>query len=132
MAIRRVENQRSFLSVENLCFVIKELLSQNNIPSGIYNVADGAPLSIKDLIQLIAASQNKQASIFHIPKGLISSLAKLGDKLHLSLNSERLQKLTESYVVSNNKIVVAMGKPLPVKAKDGLLKTFRSFKEVKS
>jgi len=121
------ENQRSFLSVENLCFVIKELLIQTNIPSGIYNVADDTPLSTNDLIQLIAASQNKQAKIFHIPKGLISRLAKLGDYLHLPLNSERLQKLTESYVVSNNKIVAAMGKPLPVNAKDGLLKTFGSF-----
>ncbi len=121
------ENQRSFLSVENLCFVINELLTQTNIPSGIYNVADDTPLSTNDLIQLIAASQNKQAKIFHIPKGLISRLAKLGDYLHLPLNSERLQKLTESYVVSNNKIVAAMGKPLPVNAKDGLLKTFGSF-----
>jgi len=121
------ENQRSFLSVENLCFVINELLAQTNIPSGIYNVADDMPLSTNDLIQLIAASQNKKASIFHIPKGLISSLAKLGDYLHLPLNTERLQKLTESYVVCNNKIVAAMGKPLPINAKEGLLKTFGSF-----
>jgi len=47
--------------------------------------------------------------------------------LHLPLNSERLQKLTESYVVSNAKMTQAIGKPLPVKAKDGLLKTFGSF-----
>jgi len=90
-------------------------------------VSDDVPLSTNDLIQLIAASQNKQAKILHIPKSLISSLAKLGDYLHLPLNTERLQKLTESYVVSNHKIVTAMGKPLPVNAKDGLLKTFRSF-----
>ena len=122
------ENQRSFLSIENLCFVIKELLSQQDIPSGVYNVADDASLSTNELIQLIAASQNKQARILHIPKGLIGGLAKLGDFLHLPLNSERLQKLTESYVVSNAKIIQANGKPLPVNAKDGLLKTFESFK----
>ena len=123
------ENQRSFLSVENLCFVINELLTQTNIPSGIYNVADDTPLSTNDLIQLIAASQNKQAKIFNIPNGLISRMAKLGDYLHLPLNTERLQKLTESYVVSNNKIVTALGKPLPINAKDGLLKTFKSFRK---
>ena len=121
------ENQRSFLSIENMCFVIKELLTQQNIPSGIYNVADDAPLSTNELIQLMAVSQNKQARIFQIPKGFITRMAKLGDYLHLPLNSERLQKLTESYVVSNQKIVAAIGKPLPIASKEGLLKTFSSF-----
>ncbi|MHB1107276.1 MAG: NAD-dependent epimerase/dehydratase family protein [Lutibacter sp.] len=121
------ENQRSFLSIENLCFVIKELLSQNNIASGIYNVADDAPLSTSQLIQLIATSKNKQARIVAIPKNLITRMAKLGDQLHLPLNSERLQKLTESYVVSNAKIKQAIGKPFPVNSKEGLLKTLKSF-----
>jgi nucleoside-diphosphate-sugar epimerase len=121
------ENQRSFLSIENMCFVIKELLTQQNIPSGVYNVADDASLSTNELIQLIAVSQNKQARIFPISKGFIIRVAKLGDRLHLPLNSERLQKLTESYVVINAKITQAIGKPFPISAKDGLLKTFESF-----
>ena len=91
-------------------------------------MADDASLSTNELIQLIAASQNKQDRIVAIPKSFINRMAKLGDQLHLPLNTERLQKLTESYVVSNNKIVAAMGKPLPVNAKDGLLKTFGSFR----
>ena len=123
------ENQRSFLSVENLCFVIKELLSQKEIPSGIYNVADDTPLSTNELIQLIAVSQNKQARIFPISKGFISRMAKLGDRFYLPLNTERLQKLTESYVVSNAKITQAIGKQVPINAKEGLLKTFESFKK---
>ena len=124
------ENKRSFLSIENMCFVIKELLTQQNIPSGIYNVADDTPLSTNELIQLIAVSQNKQASIFYISKGFITRMAKLGDRLRLPLNTERLQKLTESYVVSNDKIVEAMGKSLPVSSSVGLLKTFGSFRKV--
>jgi nucleoside-diphosphate-sugar epimerase len=122
------ENQRSFLSIENMCFVIKELLTQNNIPSGIYNVADHEPLSTNELIQLITVSQNKQARIFNISKGFIVRMAKLGDRFHLPLNLGRLQKLTESYVVSNSKIKQAIGKQLPVNAKEGLLKTFESFR----
>jgi len=123
------ENQRSFLSVENLCFVIKELLSQNNIPSGIYNLADDASISTNELIQLIATSQNNQVRIFNIPKELIVGLAKLGDYLHLPLNRDRLKKLTESYVVSNEKILKALGTALPITAKDGLIKTIKSFQE---
>lgn len=121
------ENQRSFLTVENLCFVIKELLLTESIPTGVYNVADEASLSTNELIALIANSQKKANRILSISPRLISGMAQIGDFLHLPLNSERLQKLTESYVVSNVKLVAAIGKPLPVGAKEGLLKTMEGF-----
>jgi nucleoside-diphosphate-sugar epimerase len=121
------ENQRSFLSIDNLCFVIQELLNRNDIPSGIYNVADDKPLSTNELIGLISKSQNKLPKTLAIPKKLIFLLAKIGDILHLPLNSERLQKLTESYLVSNDKIVKAIGKPFPISAEEGFKKTFQSF-----
>lgn len=121
------ENQRSFLSIENLCFVIQEILNRNDITSGIYNVADDKPLSTNELILLISKSQNKAARTLAIPKKIIFLLAKIGDILHLPLNSERLQKLTQSYLVSNDKIVKALGKPLPFSAEEGFKKTFQSF-----
>jgi nucleoside-diphosphate-sugar epimerase len=121
------QNQRSFCSVENLCFIIKELIERNDIPSGIYNVADDEPISTNRLIQLIASSQKKTARISKIPKSIITLLARVGDFLHLPLNSERLQKLTESYVVSNGKIKAAIRKPLPISSEEGLLKTLQSF-----
>ena len=123
------ENQRSFLSIENLCFVIKELVENEFIPSGVYQVADNDPLSTNELIQLLGESLEKKSAIWKIPSSLIKSVAKLGDTLHLPLNSERLQKLTESYLVSNNKIIAAIGKKLPIQAKEGLLLTCKSFKE---
>jgi nucleoside-diphosphate-sugar epimerase len=122
------DNQRSFLSIENLCFVIKELLSTETISTGVYNVADDASLSTNELIAIIANSQQNTNRILSISPRLISGMARIGDFLHLPLNSERLQKLTESYVVSNVKIVSAIGKPLPIGAKEGLLRTFDSFK----
>ena len=121
------ENQRSFLSIDNLSFVIQELLNRNDIPSGIYNVADDKPLSTNELIGLISKSQNKLQKTLAIPKKLIFLLAKIGDVLHLPLNSERLQKLTDSYLVSNDKIVKAIGKPFPISAEEGFKKTFQSF-----
>jgi nucleoside-diphosphate-sugar epimerase len=121
------ENKRSFCSIDNLLFIMKELIEREDIPSGIYNVADDEALSTNDVISVLAESQNKTAKIWNVPKGLIKSLAKLGDVFHLPLTTERLQKLTESYVVSNQKLKSAIGKPLPVSAKNGLLKTFNSF-----
>ena len=52
----------------------------------------------------------------------------MGDWLHLPLNSLRMQKLTENYVVSNAKIKAALGMTeMPVLAKDGLRETIKSF-----
>lgn len=122
-------NKRSFLSIENLCFVIKALLDDKAIPSGIYNVADDQSLSTNELISLLGQSLGKKSRVLNIPSSLIRKISKIGDYLHLPLNSERLQKLTENYVVSNDKILTAVGKPLPVAAEEGLLKTFKSFKK---
>jgi nucleoside-diphosphate-sugar epimerase len=123
------QNQRSFLSVENLCFVIKELLENETIPSGVYQVADEQSLSTNELIQLLGASLNKKSRIWNLSPYWITRVSEFGDLLHFPLNSERLQKLTENYVVSNSKIVAAIGKSLPVSSKEGLLKTFESFKK---
>lgn len=122
------ENQRSFCSIDNLCFVISELLTQDTVSSGVYNVADDEALSTNELIQLIALSYNKKARILSISKMFIAGVAEIGSFLRLPLNSERLQKLTESYVVDNAKIQQALGKSLPVTVKEGLLKTFGTFK----
>lgn len=120
-------NKRSFCSIENLCFIIKELIERKDVPSGAYNIADDEALSTNELIMLIANSQNASAKIWKIPKNLIIFFSKIGDILHLPLNSESLQKLTESYVVCNAKIKLALGKELPVSAKDGFIKTFNYF-----
>jgi nucleoside-diphosphate-sugar epimerase len=121
------ENKRSFCGIDNLMFIIKELIEREDIPSGVYNIADDEALSTNDVISILAESQNKKPKIWNVPKGVIKSLAKFGDVFRLPLTTERLQKLTESYVVSNQKIKSAIGKDLPVSAKDGLLKTFNSF-----
>ena len=121
------ENKRSFCSIENLCFIINELIENENIPPGIYNIADDIPLSTNKLIRLISESQGKKPLIWDIPKFIIKTISLFGDLLHLPLNTERLSKLTETYIVSNVKIKKAINKPLPVNTEDGLLKTFISF-----
>jgi nucleoside-diphosphate-sugar epimerase len=121
------ENKRSFCSVDNLIFIFKELIKREDIPSGVYNVADDAPLSTNEVISILAESQNRKPRIWNISKGLIQLGAKIGNVLKLPLNEERLQKLTDSYVVSNKKLISAIGKPLPVSSREGLLKTFQSF-----
>ena len=58
----------------------------------------------------------------------MNSFAWVGGALRLPLTKERLQKLTENYVVSNEKIKNALGiTQMPVSAKEGLTKTLKSF-----
>jgi nucleoside-diphosphate-sugar epimerase len=121
------ENKRSFLSIENLCFVIN-LIIEKEIEPGVYQVADDEPLSTNELINLMAITLNRKNWIMQIPKSLIVGFARIGDVLRLPLNSERLKKLTESYVVSNSKLVKVLGHPLPINTKNGLSKTIQSFK----
>lgn len=121
-------NQRSYCSIDNVCYVVNQILEREDIPSGVYNLADDETLSTNELIELIAISTNRKARIFPIPKKLINTIAKIGDILHLPLNTERLDKLTENFVVSNLKIKAALGiEKLPVTSKEGLVKTFQSF-----
>lgn len=88
---------------------------EKDIKPGIYQIADDEALSTNRIIILIAESQNKKAKIWHIPVQLIKTIAQLGDFLHLPLNSERLRKLTESYVVSNARIKQALSiKQMPI------------------
>ena len=121
------ENRRSFTSIGNLQEVIKGLLTKD-APSGIYHMGDDEALSTNELIEVICSALGKKAHIWRIPRGLMNAIAKLGDALHLPLNTLRMQKLTENYVVSNAKIKAALGmKEMPVRAKDGLRETIKSF-----
>lgn len=124
------ENKRSFLSVENLCFVIQQLL-EKDIPSGVYHVADNDALSTNAVVQILASQSGKKARLLKVPLVIVRTLAKIGDILGLPLNSERLQKLTESYVVSNAKIKTVLNCELPVITVEGLLKTAQSFNNKK-
>ena len=122
------ENRRTFTSVENICFAVNGVLT-NDVPSGIYNMGDDEALSTNELIEEICKSLGKKAHIWRLPKGMMNGVAKVGGWLHLPLNPERLRKLTENYISSNAKIKKALGvERMPVDARTGLQRTLESFK----
>jgi len=117
------DNMRSFTSVENVSRVLEALLKEDVAP-GIYQVADDQPLSTNQVIGLIAEALKRKSKIWRIPCGLMRGVARMGDLLHLPLNSERLKKLTESYVVSNAKLLRALGwQKMPIGAEEGISAT---------
>ena len=121
------ENKRSFTSIDNLCYVVEGLLTKN-VASGIYHMGDDETLSTNELIALMCEAMGKTPHIWKMNRKMMESCAGLGTLLHLPLNTERLRKLTENYVVSNEKIKAALGiEQMPVRAADGIMKTIKSF-----
>lgn len=120
-------NQRTFLSIDNFCFIVGELILQKNIASGIYNISDSNSFSTVDIITIMSDVLDKKIKIWAIPKFIINIIAKFGDILKLPLNTERLDKLTDSYLVSNQKLLEAINKPLPIQGTTGLKNTIKSF-----
>lgn len=125
------ENLRSFTSIDNVLYIISELI-EKDIESGIYQVADDEPLSTNELIELISESMNRKAMIWRIPKWIVQAAVKVGDAIGLPLNNERMKKLTDSYVVSNQKLKSAIGVVhLPMSSREGLKHTIESFNNSK-
>lgn len=123
------DNRRSFTSIDNLCYVVEGLLTKE-VASGIYHMGDDEALSTNELITLMCEVLGRKPHIWKVNKRVMEGCAGLGTLLHLPLNSERLRKLTENYVVSNAKIKAALGiEKMPVKAEEGIVKTIRSFSD---
>ena len=121
------ENRRSFTSIDNLCYVVEGLLTKN-VESGIYHIGDDEALSTNELIALMCEVLGRKPHIWKMNRGIMEGCAGLGTLLHLPLNTERLRKLTENYVVSNTKIKAALGiDKMPVRAEEGIMKTIKSF-----
>ena len=125
------ENRRTFVAIDNLCYVIDGLLNKE-VATGIYHIADDEAMSTNELIAMMCEAMDRKPRIWKLNKGMMEGCARMGTRLHLPLNEERLRKLTENYVVSNEKIKKALGiERMPMSAKEGMIKTIRSSENVK-
>ena len=120
------ENKRSFTSIANICAAVEALCERGE--NGIYPIADDEMISTNRLIELIAETCGKRAKLWRVPKGVMRMVAKIGDVLHLPLNTERIVKLTEDSFVNNSHLKSQLGwNRMPIRAEEGLRRTLRSF-----
>lgn len=120
------KNERSLLSVDNLIFVFDEI-TKGNLKEGTYQVADDQCISTNEIMSLMGEVMGKKVTELSLPQFVIALIAKCGDVLPLPINSDKLQKLTENYRVSNTKLVTSLNKQLPMTLKEGLVNTIKSF-----
>ena len=120
------ENKRSFTSIGNICAAVEALCERGE--NGIYPIADDEMLSTNRLIELMAETCGRKSHLWRLPKGFMRFAAKIGDILHLPLNTERLGKLTEDSFVDNAALKRLLGwSQMPICAEDGMRETLKSF-----
>lgn len=65
LPLGKIENKRTFISIQNLCYIIDEIITQQK--NGIFLASDDEPLSTSKLIELIAKNLDKKIYLIKIP-----------------------------------------------------------------
>lgn len=65
LPLANIQNKRTFISIENLCYIINEVILQKK--SGIFLASDDELLSTSKLIDLIAKNLDKKIYLIKIP-----------------------------------------------------------------
>ena len=109
-----VDNQRSFLAVDNLCSAIMAILENPGRAAGLFHLSDGPALSTPALIRAMAQAAGKPARLLPVPPALLAGLARLAGK------SGIWQRLAGSLAVDNQRFCQQLGWKPPVDAPTAL------------
>jgi len=112
-----VRNQRSLVSVWNLCDLLRNLLVNAAAPGRTWLVSDGADLSTADLIRRIASAMNRRAMLFPMPTGALFALGAL-----IGRRSE-VERLCGSLVVDTRATRRDLGWTPPVGVDESIART---------
>ena len=129
-----IDNQRSFLYIGNLIDAIITCLQHPNAKNQIFLLSDGQNISTPALIHHLAHFLNtrsrsvseRESILLPIPVSILRLLGKITGK------SSELNRLLESLVVSNEKIVTTLNWQPPYSIEQGLAATAKWYKSVNS
>ena len=111
-----IRNQRSLVSVWNLCDLITTLLGTPR-PQGIWLVSDGEDLSTPELIQRLAHAMQRTARLIAVPVPLLRLCATMAGR------SAEAARLCGSLQVSMAATREALGWSPPVRVDEALART---------
>lgn len=121
-----IRNQRSFLYISNLIDAIITCLQHPNAKNQIFLLSDGQNVSTPTLIRQLAHFLNTRSILLPLPVSILRLLGKITGK------SSELNRLLESLVVSNEKIVTTLNWQPPYSIEQGLAATAKWYKSVNS
>ena len=131
LPLGRINNQRSFVYVENLVDAIATCIDHPHALNQTFHVSDGQTLSTPELVRLIATCADLPCVLLPVPVWLLRALGQVGDRIEpllgrqLPLNSQTVEKLTGSLVVENHRICNILDWHPPFSIETGLQRTFQ-------
>jgi nucleoside-diphosphate-sugar epimerase len=115
-----INNQRSYCNILNLSFVIEQIIKRNDIPSGIYLLADNETISTSDIVNELSKKKIIYRYFSIISTFLLNLLLSLDKLMGYTSVLKPLRTLTSNYVISNTKITNALGESLPFSCISGI------------
>ena len=110
------KNKRSILAIENLNFIITQLI-RSDIPSDFFVVSDDEPLSTVEMIDELFKKTNKSFIRFSLPSFLVVTFIWLANTFGVN----KLNKLLGNLEIDNSKIIKALNiKKLPFSVRASL------------
>lgn len=114
-----IRNQRSMVSVWNLCDLIKQTIEIPSVKSGVLMVSDGEDLSTPDLIRRLAVAMGRSARLVSVPESLLKVAGALTGK------SAEIARLRGSLTVDISETKRQLGWTPPLSVDEGIARTVR-------
>lgn len=112
-----VRNQRSLVSVWNLCDLVRVLLEREHAPSRTWMVSDGEDLSTPELIRRMALAMNRPARLPSVPVPVLRTAGRLLGK------QAEVHRLCSSLTVDIATTRAELGWSPPVSVDEALRRT---------
>ncbi len=123
------ECRRSFTSLDNLHFVVSQML-EKDIPGGIYHLTDDGSMTSSEYYKLMGSVIGKKVRVWRLGKSVFRVLAWIIGLFHGYFDRFEYQKLSLNFVVDNRKLKDALGlKSMPFKLQEGLEKSVKEYAE---
>jgi UDP-glucose 4-epimerase len=115
-----IDNQRSYLAVENLADAVRLCLAQRENAAGVFHLADEGTLSTPELLRLIGTGLDKPARLYAVPAFALRGLRRVG-------LAQPIDKLSQSLVVDAARFRRRFAWVPPVQLRDGMIDAARRF-----
>lgn len=121
--------RRSFTSLDNLHFVLAQML-EKDIPGGVYHLTDDGSVISSAFYKLIGQALGKRVRIWRLGKGIFKLAARISGWSHGYFDNFEYRKLTLNFVASNRKLKNALGiESMPFPLQEGLVKSVKEYDE---